>query len=513
MTVSGRKIRPVGTGEVESPVSPGVAVGGRFGISPSSRASSGGGPVTPPFSPTDVANLSLWLDASYAPSLFQASDGTTAAASDGDRVGYWGDRSGNANHATLLNFLEPPLPDSRRATLKLSIRNGKNVLRWDGVDDLLILGTPVAAVAFTLFCVFKKRATGVNAVPLGGDNTTGVMGYNDGTYYVINDSAQFPGNAHLETASFQLGTWRMASGAGGYVTRQNGVQLTSTGNAGMTTLRYVGGRTFGNYHDGDIAAILLYGRALTDQEVLQVETYLQAEFATPVAGDVTEGLLTGDPWILRPEPMATPRGGRPLILFAHGAGADEKLLDIPELAAVLSALTAAGYMVASGYYGGDNWGNDAGVDKLYAMYSFLAARESPSRVIFWGPSMGGCVVQRALADPRFSTVKGAYLNYPVCDLSSMHAAFGAGIDAAWTGYPTGAVSPIDIAGTAFAGKRLRFTHSAADGVVGKAANTDAMRSIVGPYATESGLIVTSGDHGDPSNFDAADFVAFFDRCV
>ena len=42
-----------------------------------------------PFTPASISGLQLWLDASDSGTLFQNSNGTTAAAADGDPVGYW----------------------------------------------------------------------------------------------------------------------------------------------------------------------------------------------------------------------------------------------------------------------------------------------------------------------------------------------------------------------------------------------------------------------------------------
>ena len=44
----------------------------------------------------------LWLDASYAPSLFKDAGGTTAVTASGDTVNLWRDRSPAKNHATAL---------------------------------------------------------------------------------------------------------------------------------------------------------------------------------------------------------------------------------------------------------------------------------------------------------------------------------------------------------------------------------------------------------------------------
>lgn len=56
------------------------------------------GPITPPpaFSPADIPDLKLWLDAS------------TLVLSDGDPVSSWTDLSGNGNHAVQANALKQP---------------------------------------------------------------------------------------------------------------------------------------------------------------------------------------------------------------------------------------------------------------------------------------------------------------------------------------------------------------------------------------------------------------------
>lgn len=87
-----------------------------------------GGGASSDWSPLALAPA-LWLDATHG--LYQERTGasaTTPAASDGDPVGTWLDRSGNANHATAAS-------DAARLTLKLAIQNGLPVLRADEVDD------------------------------------------------------------------------------------------------------------------------------------------------------------------------------------------------------------------------------------------------------------------------------------------------------------------------------------------------------------------------------------------
>lgn len=80
--------------------------------------------------PTDIAGLTLWLDASDSTTLFQNSDGTTPATADSDPIGYWKDKSRNGSHAIQT-------VNGNRPLLRTAVKNGKNVLRFSGVSDYL----------------------------------------------------------------------------------------------------------------------------------------------------------------------------------------------------------------------------------------------------------------------------------------------------------------------------------------------------------------------------------------
>jgi hypothetical protein len=97
--------------------------------------------VTPKgvFSPASIGGLQLWLDASDASTLFQNSNGTTAASADGDPVGYWGDKSGNSNHTIQADGTKKPL-------LKLGQQNSKSGISFDGVNDSLTKSITTAAL-------------------------------------------------------------------------------------------------------------------------------------------------------------------------------------------------------------------------------------------------------------------------------------------------------------------------------------------------------------------------------
>ena len=99
-----------------------------IGLSPANSATPKGA-----FSPASIAGLQLWLDAADASTLFTDSAGTIAATADGDPVGYWGDKSGNAVHALQTDGTQKP-------ALKLAIKNSKNVCRFNSTTSKM-LGT------------------------------------------------------------------------------------------------------------------------------------------------------------------------------------------------------------------------------------------------------------------------------------------------------------------------------------------------------------------------------------
>lgn len=81
------------------------------------------------FDPRSISGCLCNLDASVMSSLFQNSDGTTAATATDDPVGYWADLSGLGNHARQT------VATGSRPFLKLNNQNGKPGLLWDGSND------------------------------------------------------------------------------------------------------------------------------------------------------------------------------------------------------------------------------------------------------------------------------------------------------------------------------------------------------------------------------------------
>jgi hypothetical protein len=100
------------------------------------------------WTPADITTA-LWLDASDASTMFDATSGGSLVAADG-AVARLQDKSGNANHATQST-------SGSRPVRKVSVQNGLDVLRFDGANHWLSgANTPLTSNAKTIIAVTKS---------------------------------------------------------------------------------------------------------------------------------------------------------------------------------------------------------------------------------------------------------------------------------------------------------------------------------------------------------------------
>jgi|694.fasta_scaffold17646_2 hypothetical protein len=256
--------------------------------------------------PTDLAGLQLWLDASDASTLYDATSGGSLVAADG-AVARWEDKSGNARHATQGTSGSRPLR-------KTSVQGGKDVLRFDGSDDSLSIASSTATFKFlhsadsTVFAVFKSGTTsnpgqstygilytcrssfavvgyGIDALdssPLNDAISLTILRGVGGSYNVYNEiNGGFPSNQFALAAFVTKPTNGTAANRSDY--RKNGGAASqnnaATGAAsaansqadltlGMVPIDNAG------FLNGDIAEIVIYNAALSDTDRASVENFL-----------------------------------------------------------------------------------------------------------------------------------------------------------------------------------------------------------------------------------------------
>lgn len=274
------------------------------------------------------------------------------------------------------------------------------------------------------------------------------------------------------------------------------------------------------YYSGYILGMAIYNTVLTEVQLLAVIGALNKDDGYYFKSGVTAP--SGERYLIMLPDDYNAVAGAPLILMHHGSGDTEiNIFNDVEKKACVDALLAAGYILASSHAVANNWGNDAGVAAMEELYAYCDATYNITRVCGWSESMGGLTGLKAVADGT-TPYKGWLGSYPACDLAWCYGAggFNAAIDTAYD-IPGGGTYAVQTAGhdpvllnpALFAGIRMRFYASAADGVITKAANSDAMAALVTGSATECDVVVCTGNHGDASHFLPADYVSFFNRCI
>jgi hypothetical protein len=254
------------------------------------------------FNPSNIAGLSLWLDATTG--LFDATTGGSPVTTDGATVARWEDQSGNARHISQSTAGSRPI-------LKKSVQNGRNILRFDGVSNHLFMTSAFiySLGASTVFCVVSQTPSSppsANASLITERNATSSFpsyivignGTSDATRLRIfmrddaNANILFSGSSTLQTASgtafnssYQLlGTVDTGSNIALYINKSSSVNGSYTRTT-LTLDRFtVGASRTGAataFFACDLAEIIVYNSALSTNNRQLVENYLYSKWGIP----------------------------------------------------------------------------------------------------------------------------------------------------------------------------------------------------------------------------------------
>jgi autotransporter-associated beta strand protein len=201
--------------------------------------------------PDSIANLSLWLKADAITGL-----------NDGDTVNTWNDSSTNARNATR---------NAGAPVYRTNALNGKPVVRFpaDGESRFTF---PQMSDIRTVFWVVKETATTNPHFLLGDDNNFHFHRGNGGPIWSSTNAS----------ANIRNGTTRlMGTTVNGTTTSLgSGYRLISVVTSGnVEASRLSRDRTqVGRSWDGDVAEIIIYNRALTNDEETRIGTYLAQKY-------------------------------------------------------------------------------------------------------------------------------------------------------------------------------------------------------------------------------------------
>jgi len=242
--------------------------------------------------PTSLTGLQLWLDASDASTLYDATSGGSLVAADGG-VARWEDKSGNGRHATQGT-------SGSRPTRKTAIQNSLDVLRFDGSNDFMQRASFsfFNETGFTGFVVARSDETADRrlltwTIPSDNDDYGVLALRRDGASPARNQFVFSTGNTAItettETTGFAALTHRVTSGSvsghrNGNLIGTQSVTATGTGEGGRNiptrSVLNIGGLVRPanpngvNLFKGDIAEIIWCDSGMSDVSRSAVETYL-----------------------------------------------------------------------------------------------------------------------------------------------------------------------------------------------------------------------------------------------
>lgn len=221
-----------------------------------------------PFSPTDIAGLTVWLKADTG--LFQDTAKTTPASSASDPIGAWADQSGLGHDLFQAT-------SGKRPTLNLAVINGRNVVHATAASDQALQATFTRGQPHTIIVVIGASSAN-NYVADGMTNNTGVLQLASGTVFraaaftALNLTVTDTSAPAIVGAKFNNTSSTVTHGA-----------LSATGpagalNAGGLTLFNAGDQTSAPFN-GDIAEVICYDTAISDVNYNLVTGYLATRFA------------------------------------------------------------------------------------------------------------------------------------------------------------------------------------------------------------------------------------------
>lgn len=234
--------------------------------------------------PSDISNLALWLD---------ADDAATITLDGSSNVEQWNDKSGNGYHVAQMD-------SACRPQLITDGLNSKDLLRFDGSDDFLEVGSSLSSTFdFSLFIVITPRTTSNTehdswfaSCLLTSDSMTDTFQFDCSptNFRFLGDWGDIVSSSAITTDPVIAFS---STDAGYYGMWFDGVEdVTGTGaiTPEFKTIGIARNRGNSRWMNTDISEVVLYSRPLTTTEREKVEGYLAHKWG--LAGN----LLTSHPY-------------------------------------------------------------------------------------------------------------------------------------------------------------------------------------------------------------------------
>jgi hypothetical protein len=234
-------------------------------------------------STTATLDISVWTLYTTGMKLWLNADtGLSVATTGGVPTTTWADQSGSGNNATQAASAAP--------SLGTNVVNGHSAVHFTASSSQY-LNLPAllsGATAGEVFVVFRTTTdTPSNPMALFkfGSGNGSAMPNTDGNLYddFLNSSQIETGPPPVSLTSFNI--YNVTAATGLWASRMNGALLYSTPSNSFeapTGALILGANVpyyVGDFFDGDIAEIIVYNQALTDDQRSTVGQYLQAKYS------------------------------------------------------------------------------------------------------------------------------------------------------------------------------------------------------------------------------------------
>jgi len=221
----------------------------------------------------------IWYDATRG--LYTTAAGSTAAVNDGDPVGRWEDQSGNGRNLTQVTISSP----DRRPTLKLSIYNSRNTVRFDGTDDAIISAFDSSGGLATCTVYLVCTRTAAVARIVGEAAWRGTMFTVSATVFGLGESSDPDGNSYRYTITDPGVGLHLFINRSKQALIVDSTTYTSKSNLsdGFTnTVLHVGARNQADsFFNGDICEIVVYSGVHDAATAAIVAAALKTKWGTP----------------------------------------------------------------------------------------------------------------------------------------------------------------------------------------------------------------------------------------
>ena len=222
-------------------------------------------------SPVDISGCELWLDGADP-----NGDGSSASGA----LATWKDKSGAGNDATQSDT-------GLQAIVTPAGLNSRSVVTFDGTDDYYTF--PAMDDVMTVFWVLKETNQ------ITGNTGHFLMGATDGALYDFHRGTDTLWDGTYANENVRNGTTRVDGsdfdGINNNISADTFITISLVTTGPVHASQLTRDRDIGRVWSGDIAEVIIYNKALTTQEVSDVESYLQTKWfvATYPTAEVNGG--------------------------------------------------------------------------------------------------------------------------------------------------------------------------------------------------------------------------------